>query len=191
LLDSEWNGDGIKSCYNFLKKSWHFIFNTKFCEISSERASKSINKLIFNIEDRISIFKFNTVVSAMMEFINEATTFPGEFSLDDLKKFIIVISPLVPHFSEEVWSKKFNMNTHVFHESFPVVDKNKLKNDLIEYVVQINGRVKFKLKLPENLNKDDVLKQLWLEDKFVKLIGDRQIKKEIFVPKKLISLVLS
>ena len=189
-LDCEWNDDGIKACYNFLKKSWDFIYSAKPISSSSERASKAINRLINNVEQRLLAFKFNTIISAMMEFINEALQIPSEFSEEDLQKFIIVISPIVPHFSEEIWHNRLKKNNHVFHNSFPEVDKEKLIDDVIEYVVQINGKNRMKIVLPNNIDKQSALLKLKDNTKFKELLNESLIKNEIFIDKKLINIVV-
>jgi leucyl-tRNA synthetase len=190
-LDSEWNGDGIKACHAFLRRSWEFIFTAVPSEVSSARAAKAINRLIYNIEQRLLAFKFNTAVSAMMEFVNEALGLTTEFAETDLQKFIIVISPFAPHFSEEVWHKRFNKDTHVFHQALPAVDKEKLLDAFTEYVVQINGKVKFKISVPLDSDKNTVLHALRQDRGFLNYVKDKKIEKEIFVPGKLVSVVLS
>lgn len=188
-LDSEWNDDGLKACHNLLKRSWNFLYSATPAPESSMEAGRAINRLVKNAGRRILSFKFNTAVSAIMEFINDAVKLKNQFSANDLEKFVVVLSPFAPHFAEEVWHSVLKKSSHVFHQKYPEYDENLLQSDTVEYAVQINGKVRMKIAVPSKSGKEAILEILRADEKFNRLVDGKAIRKVIHVPGRLINFI--
>ena len=188
-MDAEWDDSGIDGVFRFL---------TKLYRLCSENAGKGVeltkemdrlrNKLIADISQRLESFSLNTVVSGFMEYtnkINELASKQGGVDDETLKTISVLIAPFAPHIAEEMWEMLGGTDS-VFKESWPVADEAAMEEDSIEMVVQVNGKVRCKLSVPVDMGKDDVisLARETLGDKL-----PRDIRKEIFVPGKLVNIV--
>ena len=129
--------------------------------------------------------RFNTAISQLMVFINEgykADVLPKEY----IEGFVKLLSPICPHIAEELWEKLGHRDT-ISYEAWPAYDEAKLKDDEVEIVIQINGKVKAKLMVPADANKD-VLEQIAMGDDKVKTqIDGKTVRKVIAVPGKLLT----
>jgi leucyl-tRNA synthetase len=122
-----------------------------------------------------------------MEFVNHFY----EIGLNDDYRvvFVKLLSPFAPHLSEELWSILGN-DTSVFNESWPTFDTSKLEMSTIDIAVQINGKVRAIISIENNLNKEDVLIKAKEENKIKKYLDKKEIKKEIYIPGKIINFVV-
>lgn len=189
-VDSEWNDDGIKACWNLLKKTWNFVTNAKLSENASDEALKALHILIKDIDNRVNLFKFNTAISAIMEFINKVSNMKTGFSKELMEDFLIVISPFAPHFAEELWRENFGHKTSIFLEKFPKFDENLIKEDSIEIAVQINGKIRAKFMAGADETRDGLIALAKELGSIKPLIEGKTVIKEIAVPKKLVNIVV-
>lgn len=186
-----WNTQGLSGVYGFLKKFWNLYFNGDTFEVSDEEPTKAefkilhtlIKKVLFDIEN----FSFNTSVSSFMIAVNELQKLKCS-KRAILEPLAIIISPYAPHICEEVWNLLGN-NASIEFEKFPTLDESYLIEDEIDYPVSFNGKMKFKIKLPADLTKDDVEKLMMQNEDVKKFLGDKSVKNFIFVPKKIINIV--
>jgi leucyl-tRNA synthetase len=193
-LDTEWNDAGLKACYNLLAKIWNWVTDVR-CEMgdgsrSSANAYYLLNKLIKEVKTRVFNFKLNTAVSAFMEFINAASKPDVKFSLNDIKKVIILLSPFAPHFAEEVWQNHLNQTSNVAHQTLPEEDETVLVQQTIDFPVQINGKFKLTITAPSASTADELTALLYADERFVKAVNAQQPKKVIFVPQRLINIII-
>jgi len=148
---------------------------------------RSINKTIKKVTEDIENFKFNTAISELMIFANAATNF--YLSKERFEKYLILLSPFAPHITEELWNKLGNKES-IFLQSWPQYDEALLKDEEIEMVVQVNGKVRERLMVAPDVTEDEV-KETALESAKVKVFTDgKEIKKIIFIPEKLINIVV-
>ena len=186
-----WNTQGLSGVYGFLKKFWNLYFNGDTFEVSDEEPTKAefkilhtlIKKVLFDIEN----FSCNTSVSSFMIAVNELQKLKCN-KRAILEPLAIIISPYAPHICEEVWNLLGN-NASIEFEKFPTLDESYLIEDEIDYPVSFNGKMKFKIKLPADLTKDDVEKLMMQNEDVKKFLGDKSVKNFIFVPKKIINIV--
>jgi len=189
--DSEWNDDGIKACFSFLKRAWNFILENNFNNnTASKKAKQLTHMLVKNIDNRLNLFKFNTTISAFMEFLNEAITIKNEFSKELIEIFVITLSPFAPHFAEEIWRNVLNHTNSVFLEKFPIYDEEITRLEVIDIIVQVNGKVKGRfLTKPESSSKEleFAAKELIVIQELMK---NNEIKKVIVVPNRIVNFVI-
>ena len=186
-----WNTAGISGTYSFLKKYWNLFHSTGKFYVSNENPSKEslkiLHKTIKKIEEDINNFSFNTSVSAFMICVNELSSIKCN-NLHILKNLTILLSPFTPHICEEIWSKLGNSNTISF-EDFPVFNSEFVKETSFEYPVSFNGKMKFKLNLEVSLNIEEIKNNLKEDPRLNQYLNQRDIKKIIVVPGKIINIV--
>ena len=188
-MDAEWDDSGIDGVFRFI---------TRLYRLCSENAGRGTeltkdmnrlrNRLIADISQRIENFSLNTVVSGFMEYtnkINELASKQGGVDDETMKTMSVLIAPFAPHIAEEIW-EMLGGTESVFNERWPVADEEAMEEDSIEMVIQVNGKVRGKLSVPATAGKDEVI-ALAKETLGEKMPGD--IKKEIFVPGKLVNIV--
>jgi leucyl-tRNA synthetase len=186
-----WNTAGISGTYSFLKKFWNLFHSTGKFYVDDNNPSKEslkiLHKTIKKIEEDINNFSLNTSVSAFMICVNELSSQKCN-NLYILKKLTILLSPFAPHICEEIWNKLGNLNTISF-EPFPVFNPEFIKESSFEYPVSFNGKMKFKLNLEASLGVEEIKKTLKEDERLEKYLNQREIKKIIVVPGKIINIV--
>jgi leucyl-tRNA synthetase len=209
--DLEWSDQGVEGASRFLNRLWTVIHKNlqsmkeqKTCEGNElsnlgdnamgllRKTHQTIKRVTNNIERN---YHFNTAISALMELVNELTAFspstPGDTSVMrfSIERAIILLSPFAPHIAEELW-KEMGKSQSLLHESWPLWDEELTKEEEIELVVQINGKLRSKLMIPAGLNDDNIKERALQDKKIAGYVKNKSIKKIIIVKGKLINIVL-
>jgi len=124
----------------------------------------------------------------MMIFINLATK-KGKITLTTAETFVKVLSPFAPHLSEELWSVLGNGDT-IAYEPWPSVNEEYLKEDVFEYPVSFNGKMRFKIELPVNMDKDEIIRIILGDVRTKKWLGDKEPLNIIVVPNRIVNIVI-
>ena len=189
-VDCEWDESGIDGTFRYLNKLWKFILEYKDKpKTPSKELEKLKNKMIFEITSRIESLTMNTVISGFMEYTNKIITEAkniGGIDKQTLETMIILLSPFAPHICEELW-QIIGGKESVFKNSWCKYDKEKLKDDTVAIAIQINGKLKGTIQIAPNLLKEEVLK---MAKEAVKAKINGEIVKEIYVPKKIVNIVV-
>ena len=186
-----WNTAGITGSFSFLNKFWNLFHNAGSFYVSDESPSenelKILHKTIKKVSEDIENFSFNTSVSAFMICVNELNQIKcnNKYVLKDL---CILLSPFAPHICEEIWEKLGNNNS-ISSVDYPLFNEQYLIQNIIEYPVSFNGKLRFKINLNSDLDQEQIKKLIVNNEKTKKYVGDTQIKKIIIVPKKIINIV--
>ncbi|MEH6990233.1 leucine--tRNA ligase [Cytobacillus firmus] len=189
-----WSTNGLDGSRRFLDRIWR-LFVEETGELSpriqdideGSSLEKVYHQTVKKVTEDYEGLRFNTAISQMMVFINEA------YKADVLPKtfaegFVKLLSPIAPHISEELWSK-FGHDESIAYEAWPAFDEAKMVDDEVEIVIQINGKVKAKLMVPADAKKD-LLEQIAMGDEKVKeQIDGKTVRKVIAVPGKLVNIV--
>ncbi len=186
-----WNTAGITGTHSFLKKYWNLFHKSGNFEVNNNQPSKEglkiLHKTIKKIEDDMKNFSFNTSISAFMICVNELNALKcNNFHI--LKSLTILLSPFAPHICEEIWSKMGNKSSISF-EPFPIFNPDFVKESSFEYPVSFNGKMKFKINFDANADVESIKKDLKKDDRLEKFLNQREIKKIIVVPGKIINIV--
>ncbi len=190
-LDAEWDDRGIEGVYRFLNKFFRLIANNKDNFVATTKEHDVLrNQLIHSITSKLENLNLNTVASSFMEAVNTYQNLIKEGKGIDRQTaidMIILISPFTPHIAEELWELLGN-TTSVFKESFPTYDESKLVSDTVTIVVQENGKLRANIQVEKDADKDAVLAlaKEAIKDK----IEGKEIVKEIFVPNKIVNIVV-
>jgi leucyl-tRNA synthetase len=196
--DLEWTETGVVASYKFINKIWDLYekSNTYVAEVKKTDNSslKKFDKITNEISENIEGFHFNKSVAKIYEYVNLLSSLVSKKTIieKDLSKIIenltIIIHPFIPHLSEEIWhgmgkkdlciSAKWPETEHVFEE------------DIIKMPIQINGKTRSLIDILRNEDKDVVMKKVMLDPKIIKNVENKKILKEIFVPNKIVNLVI-
>jgi len=195
-----WNTKGVEGAHRFLNKLWDFVMvkikGIGSKEIKTPNEGKVIlNKTIKKVSEDIENFKFNTIISSLMELLNffrggKSSFEKIDIKQKDLEKILILIYPFAPHIAEEMWEKLGYHKGSISLEKWPKPDPKFLKEETFELIIQVNGKMRDKVSVPMNISEEEA-KELTLGRETVKKWrGGKIIKKIIFVKNKLINIVI-
>lgn len=206
----EWSDQGVEGSFRFLNRIWRIVqaFEavlaqkvTEYDHSNLNEADKdlrrvlhsSIKKVTNDIETR---FNFNTAISTMMELVNalyaykEAAKEPNAGLIyEAISDLIKMMSPFVPHITEELWRGAIDANSSVHEQSWPECDEEALKVDNVEIVLQVNGKVRGRLTVPAEVTKEELEKIAMADANVQAHIGDATVRKVICVPGRLVNIV--
>lgn len=183
-----WNPQSIKGCRRFIERYWNLQDILTDDDNLRPELESSFHKTIKKVGYDIENIKFNTAIAALMALINDITA-TGSITKKELEIFTILLNPFAPHVTEEVWQQSKLGEGIVAQAQWPSYDEAKCKDDTIEIVVQVNGKVKAKLTVEADIDKDAALAQAKSNEKIAPLIDGKNIIKEIYVPGKLVNIV--
>jgi leucyl-tRNA synthetase len=192
-VDSEWFDSGITGIYRFIKKSWDMVVKVveenDFAESESEKVLKARHKLIYNVTDRLNSFKFNTAISAFMEFVNEVGSGKEKLSRETIEAFLKLIAPFAPHFACELW-QKLGYEKLIFDYSWPEYDEKYIKDDEVEIGVQVNGKFRGSIVISSEATQDAAVSAAKKNEKIQKHLENKEIKKIIYVKGRILNFIV-
>ena len=181
-----WNSDSIKGCKRFIEKYWNLqekvVDGDEFTPEMESLMHKTIKKVTYDIDN----LKANTAIAAMMTLVNEL--YAKGCNKAELKTLTILLNPFAPHVTEEMWDV-MGFGGMVNQAKWPTYDEAKTQENDVEIVIQIMGKVRAKITVPVDMAKDDVLATAKAEPKIAELLDGKEIKKEVYVPGKLVNFV--
>ena len=187
-VSKPWSSSGVEGARKFLNRVWNYFTNLdNISDNTDERLTKVYNQTVKKVTSDFETLGFNTAIAQMMIFMNEAVkgTCPKEYA----EGFIKMLSCICPHIGEEIWSVLGHDNTIAF-ESWPQFDEAALNEDTIEIGVQVNGKVKGVVGLLKAEDKDSALAKAKAVEGVAKAIEGKTIVKEIYVPAKIVNIVV-
>ncbi|MDD5477401.1 MAG: leucine--tRNA ligase [Candidatus Omnitrophica bacterium] len=181
----EWEERGLEGAYKFLNRVWRIQENLK--GNADPQVLKALHKTIKKVGADFSEFKFNTAIAGLMELTNIIYQLGADKQV--FSSLVIMLSPIVPHFSEELWQILGNKES-IFKTSWPKYDPQLLVEENVELVIQVNGKVRSKIEVARGMS-EDKLKELVLKDeKLIPWLEGKTPKKFIIVPQKLVNIVI-
>jgi len=185
-----WAENGVKGVFGFLGRAYRFFAKPENIVEGEEdkEVLKLLHQTILKVGGDIENLKFNTAISALMVFNNLAIK-KGKVTKESAATFAKILAPFAPHLAEELWSMYGNSAT-LAYEPWPVANKSLLVENTHEYPVSFNGKMRFKLELPLDMPKDEVEKTVLSHGLAQKWLDGKTPKKVIYVPKKIINVVL-
>ncbi|MCX5710915.1 MAG: leucine--tRNA ligase [Candidatus Omnitrophica bacterium] len=181
----EWDDRGIEGAFKFLNRVWRIKENLK--DRADSELIKVMHKTIKRVSFDIENFKFNTAIAGLMEFVN--VIYQSTCDKEVFKNLLIMISPIAPHFAEELWQELGNKES-IFNSVWPQYDSNLLLDENVEIVIQVNGKLRLKLEVPADIAEDKLKELVFSDERLKPWIQNKTKKKFIFVPKKLINIVV-
>ena len=188
-VSKPWSDAGVDGARRFLNRVWAFFTEAEnVVDGATPALEKIYHKTVKKVTDDFEKLAFNTAISQMMIFVN-AVYKEGKCSKEYAEGLIKMLSPICPHICEEIWQVLGHDNT-IAYESWPAFDEAKTADDEIEVVVQINGKLKGKILVPVDMDKDEVLAIAKADEKVSEAIAGKTVVKEIVVPNKIVNIVV-
>jgi leucyl-tRNA synthetase len=186
-----WNTAGITGVFGFLKKLWRLYFDDNNLIVNNDEPTaemyKSLHKTIKKVTEDIENFSFNTSVSQFMICVNELSQLKCH-NRKILEPLALILSPYAPHIAEELWYQLGNKESIAFAD-FPVYEEKFLVESEKEYPVSFNGKMRFTIKLPLDLSRDQIEEIIMKDERTIKQLDGKTPNKVIIVPGKIINLV--
>ena len=187
-----WNTQGLSGVAGFQRKFWKLFHMEGTFALSDapadKRALKTAHTCIKKVSEDIENFSFNTSVSAFMIATNELTELKAN-NKEVLEPLVRLIAPFAPHLAEELW-EKLGESGSVTHAAYPQHNESYLVESSKNYPVSFNGKVRFQLELPLAMDKDAIQKAVLEDARTTEQIGDKQVRKMIVVPGRIINIVI-
>ncbi|WP_417112498.1 leucine--tRNA ligase [Hominenteromicrobium sp.] len=184
-----WSNAGIKGCRRFIERYWNLQSILVDGEAIRPEMENSFHKAIKKVSYDIENLKFNTAIASLMALMNVIAE-KGSINKAELSVFTMLLNPFAPHVTEEVWSEMKLGEGMVTEQIWPKYDESKCKDDVIEIVVQVNGKVRTRLYVAADIQKDDAIALAKAEDRIAAEINGKNVVKEIYVPGKLVNIVV-
>ena len=197
----EWSDKGVEGCYRFLNRVWRLAtekskdqsskskINSKSQDPNSKQTQRKLHQTIKAVTDDFERFSFNTAIARMMEYMNVLSRVEGALAPDIIMPLLVMLAPYAPHMTEELWHMLGNKGS-IHNQPWPKHDPALAKEDEIEIPVQVNGKVRDTIKVSAETEKDAIIAEAKKAEKIQQFTTGKQIVKEIYVPKRLVNLVV-
>jgi len=182
-----WNQDSVSGCKRFLNRYFDMVYSEKVCEEETDEAMKLIHRLVDSVGKDIETLQFNTAIAKMMEFLNSFTAL-DKYPKKALRMLTHILNSFAPHITEEAW-EHLEGDGELTYKSYPEVDSKYLEDKTFLCVVQVNGKLRGKWPFPKDKTKEEIMAFIQTQPQ-IKKHTEGEIKKVIYVPNKLINLVV-
>ena len=183
-----WSTNGAKGCRKFLDRVWRLQEMVTNEKGFSDRLNGLMNETIKKVSEDYEKMKYNTAIAAMMTLVNEMYN-AGSVTRGELEALLLILSPVAPHICEEIWQNLGHAEP-IHHQKWPVWDEEALKKQEVEIAIQINGKVKGRIMIPADLTRETAVTELPGHPDVIRLVNGREIAKIIFVPGRLLNIVV-
>lgn len=186
-----WDANAIYGCRRFLDRYYDLVFNTEYVDEAKrdEKAYALVCKVVDQVEKDLEALSFNTAIAKMMEAINSLVKVKA-MSKKIMELFTQALYPIAPHIAEEAFAFLQQQVPSLTNYPYPKVDLTQFKSEAKTYVVQVNGKVRARYELPADAGKEHVMAKAKEDERVSKYLDGGQVVKEIFIPGKLLNLVV-
>lgn len=204
--DLEWTESGIEGCYKYLKRLWKLAFSTDYNSVTDGKhwligvggelleIRKQTHKTIHYVTSDIKNFHLNKAVARVRELTNALEKMPKEqhaskaVFMEGLETALKLISPMIPHITEEIWEKLGNSEL-LSQKPWPIAEKELLVEDKVTIAIQINGKLRATIDAAKDIEKEKIETLAFAEEKVKSFVSGKEIKKVIYVPNKILNIV--
>ncbi len=199
--DARWSEKGVTGVNRFLTKAYNLFNETGFKkgEIEPEKFSEEekrlwrlVNRTIKNVSKDMESFGFNTAIAFLMEMLNELVKYEKKNTpvfYHACRNFVLLLSPFAPHLAEELWEKLGEENS-IFNHSWPSWDERWIEEEMVEIVIQVNGKVRDRMEVPKGTPKEELEKLTLERERVKKWIEGKEVVKVVAVPDKIVNVVV-
>ena len=189
-----WNTRGVEGTHRFLNRVWRLVadgdgINASISDApASSEQLRGLHQTIAKVTDDIENLHFNTAVAALMELTNAATkwqTVPRSV----IEPFVLILAPLAPHIAEELW-QRLGHEESLAYAGWPNVDEEFLKTDTIEVPVQVNGKMRGRVKIPADAAEEQILKLAREDSNVSRYLEGKEVKRAIYVRGRIVNFVI-
>ncbi|MHC4492507.1 MAG: class I tRNA ligase family protein, partial [Planctomycetota bacterium] len=184
-----WDPTAITGMLRFLQRVWRRAVSEETGEIKTRaepdaEVEKRLHRTIAKVGDDLEKLAFNTAIASMIEFINEADGLTG----DQLDRFVRLLAPFAPHIAEEIWHR-LGHGDSVTHAAWPTYDEAQLRDEEIEIPVQVMGKVRSRIRVPVNADRQALESAALTDDRIRALLEGKTVRRVIVVPNRLVNVV--
>ena len=188
-----WDEEGLHGSYKWIQRVWRLLMDDnkhlrdRVSNFNDGKLTKVYNQTVKKVTEDFERMHFNTAISQLMVFVNEAykaDDLPAEY----MQGFVKMISPVMPHVAEELWSQ-FGISDTIAYQPWPKYDPAALVENEVEMILQVNGKVRAKIKMAKDTPKEEAEKQALANEHVQKFTAGKDIKKVIVVPNKIVNIV--
>ncbi len=184
----EWSDSGVEGCYRFLAKVWRLIYNLELGQKENDEiVIQKLHKTIKGVTEDIERFSFNTSIAKIMELTNVMQT--NRFNKDTAAKLLLLLYPFAPHIAEELWHVLGNKDS-IVNQTWPDYDPNLTKESEVEIPIQINGKLRDKVKAKTGISEEEIKSLALSSEKVKSYLKGKTIVKTIFAQGKLFNIVV-
>ncbi|MBE6825629.1 MAG: leucine--tRNA ligase [Ruminococcus sp.] len=183
-----WSPSSIKGCKRFLDRVWALQDSVIDGDSYRDSLSSKIHKTIKKVSEDIEALKFNTAIAAMMALVNDIYA-EGSVNRAEMRTLLMLLNPFAPHLTEEMY-ELLGFEGVLNEQVWPKYDEAQCVDETVEIVAQVNGKIRCKINIPMGAAQEDVLAQAAAEPKVAEVIEGKQIVKQIYVPNKLVNIVV-
>ncbi len=187
--DAEWNPQGISGIYRFLTKAWQLGQRDNWLDEETKETQVNLHKTIESVTNDFEHYKLNTVISSLMILINKFSQTQA-ISKNSFKTFLILLSPIAPHLTEELWHQ-FDEKESIFNSQWPKAIVQYLADEKLTIIIQINGKFRGKIEVAQNTNDEEVKQLSQSLPEVAKWLKDKKIVNIIYKAGKLLNFVVS
>jgi leucyl-tRNA synthetase len=197
---TEWATDGVSGCRRFLDRAWRLaagdeesgaparLTDTIGARPELRDVERALHAAIKHVTESVENLRLNTAISAMMVFVNEATRV-GEVPKAWFEQFVTILAPFAPHVGEELWERLGHADS-LTYAPWPAFDEAKLKRDTMTIAVQVQGKLRGTVEVAVDASEADILAAAKAEPKVVEFLAGKPLRREIYVPGRLVNLVV-
>lgn len=183
-----WSDEGVRGCRKYLERVYNMIDLIGQGEGYSKNLEVTIHQTIKKVSEDFENLKFNTAIASLMTLSNEVRS-QASITKDDFKTYIILLNPVAPHMTEELW-KMAGFEGMLNEAAWPKYDDSKLSLDEFEMPVQVNGKMRGKVMMSMDASKDDAIEAAKSDNNIASHIENKEIRKIIYVPGKILNIVV-
>jgi leucyl-tRNA synthetase len=189
-----WQTEGLIGMKRFLEKVWKLSDRAKEIIPAKEdqEIERILHKTIKKVTEDIENFRFNTAISALMILVNKLQN--KNYGIWHLKSLLLLLAPFAPHICEELWRtlnpKPYTLKASIHSQPWPKYDPKLIEEEIITLVIQVNGKVRDKIEVEADISEEKAKELAISREKIKKWLEDKKIKKVVFVPGKLINIVI-
>lgn len=183
-----WSTNGIKGCRRFVERVWKLMDIAVEGEAFRPEMETLMHQTIKKVTHDFETQKFNTAIAAMMTLLNEFIA-KGSVTKGELRAYLQLLNPAAPHVTEEMW-ERLGFSGHIYESAWPTFEEAKTIEDTVEIAVQIMGKPKAVIRLSRNATQEEAMAAAKANDKIAKAIEGKSVVKEIYVPGRIVNLVV-
>ena len=196
-LDAEWNDQGVEGSFRFLRRVWRLVMEAAPSGEASDKARRELRRkthqTIRKVTDDIERFHFNTAVSACMELCNALTAHKETHGLtpaldEGVRTLLLLLAPIAPHITEELWTEVGD-GASIHRHAWPKWDEDLAAEEVFTLIIQVNGKVRDKVEVPVTMGEEEAKELALGRERIQQWLEDREIKKVIYVPGRLVNIV--
>jgi leucyl-tRNA synthetase len=188
----DFRDQGLQGPFGFLQRLWHTVVPVEAlgAEAPSGELEQKLHATIAKVGDDIANLSYNTAIAAMMEYLNAVRAGNRRVNRDEIEPLVVLVAPFAPHIAEELWQQLGHERPLFAGGNWPSHDPSKAIADTVEFVVQVNGKVRGRMPMRRGISQDDAQAAALADENVRKFVDGAQVRKIVFVPDRLLNIVV-